>query len=205
MASTSVGSVIFDLGNVLIPWDPRPLYRTIFNGDEGAVEHFLSHVCPPEWNLSLDAGYPWDRAIADRLALHPDHAPAIRAYHERWEEMLGPPIAGSVVILEELVRKQVPVYALSNWSSDKFRIARAKFPFLSLFKDLVVSGEVKLVKPDPAIYRLLLSRNSLEASSCVFIDDVPANIEAGERLGIRGIRFTDPDDLRRRLRELAVF
>lgn len=195
---------VFDLGNVLIPWDPRPLYRRIFHGDEAAVEHFLSVVCPPEWNLSLDAGVPWAEAIAARLAVHPEHAEAIRAYDLRWEEMLGPPIAGTVVILEELVARGIPVYALSNWSAEKFKIARRKFPFLALFTDLVVSGEVKLVKPDPAIYRLLLSRNSLEASSCLFIDDVPANVATAEAVGMRGHRFESPEALRADLVSLSL-
>lgn len=202
--STASRNVIFDLGNVLIPWDPRPLYRTIFRGDEAAVDHFLSVVCPPDWNLSLDAGVPWAEAIAARVAVHPEFTDAIRAYDRRWEEMLGAPITGTVAILEELVAARVPVYALTNWSAEKFVIARARFPFLARFLDIVVSGEVRLVKPDPAIYRLLLSRNRLEASSCVFIDDVPANVEAGERLGIRGIRFTTPEALRAELVSLAI-
>jgi 2-haloacid dehalogenase len=197
--SADAVSVVFDLGNVLIPWDPRPVYRRIDAGDEAKVDRFLSEVCPTEWNLSLDRGRDWGEAVAERVALFPDEAEAIRAYDLRWEEMLGPPIAGSVAILEELAGRGVPLYALTNWSAVKFGIARARFPFLSLFRDIVVSGEVGLVKPDPAIYRLLLARNALEAASCVFIDDSAANVAAAASLGMRGIRFTDPGNLRRDL------
>ncbi len=196
-------AVVFDLGNVLIPWDSRTLYRKLLP-DEAAVDHFLSVVCPPDWNVSLDAGRSWDEAVAERVALFPQHTDLIRAYDLRWEEMLGPAIAGTVVILEELAAAGVPVYALTNWSAVKFTIARSRFPFLGRFRDIVVSGEVRLVKPDPAIYRLLLSRNRLEAGDCVFIDDVAANVAGAVAVGMRGIRFTSASTLRSELRALGV-
>jgi len=196
-------AVIFDLGNVLIPWDSRVLYRKLLPS-EAAVDHFLSVVCPPDWNVSLDRGRDWSEAVAERVAMFPEHADLIRAYDHRWEEMLGPAIAGSVGILEELVASGVPVFALTNWSAVKFGIARARFPFLAHFLDIVVSGEVRLVKPDPAIYRLLISRNRLDASSCVFIDDVAANVAGAQAVGMRGHRFTSADALRADLVSLGV-
>lgn len=159
-------NVVFDLGNVLIPWDPRFLYRKMLP-DEAAVERFLGEVCTAEWNLGLDAGRPWDEAIGELLARHPSHAPLIRAYDERWGEMIAPAIAESVTILEELAAAGTPLYALTNWSESKFNYARPRYPFLDRFRDIVVSGTVKLVKPDPAIYRLLLDRNGLSARECI--------------------------------------
>ena len=188
-------SVVFDLGNVLIPWDPRFLYRKLLP-DEAAVERFLGDVCTAEWNLGLDAGRPWDEAIGELLERHPAHAPLIRAYDERWGEMIAPAIAESVMILEELAAAGTPLYALTNWSEAKFNYARPRYPFLDRFRDIVVSGTVKLVKPDPAIYRLLLDRNGLSARECIFIDDSLKNVEAAAALGMNAIHFRSPAELR---------
>jgi 2-haloacid dehalogenase len=193
--------VIFDLGNVLIPWDPRFLYRKLLP-DEPAVDAFLAKICTAEWNYELDRGRPWDEAVAELLGRFPAHAHLIRAYDTRWEEMLGDPIAGSVALLDELAGAGTPVYALTNWSAAKFTVARRRFPFLGRFRDVVVSGEVRLAKPDPAIYRLLLERNGLAAGECVFIDDSLTNIEAAAGLGIHPIHFQSPDQTREALRRV---
>ena len=194
--------VVFDLGNVLIPWDPRNLYARLL--DRPAMERFLAEVCTPAWNLELDRGRPWTVAVAELVARHPGHAALIRAYDERWEEMLGEPVAGSVALLEELHAAGTPLYALTNWSAEKFRVARARFGFLGRFRDIVVSGEVGLVKPDPAIFRLLLDRHRIAAGDCVFIDDSADNVAAAAALGFHAIRFTDPASLRADLEPLGV-
>jgi len=188
-------TVIFDLGNVLIPWDPRFLYRKLLP-DDRAVEDFLAEVCTAEWNLRLDEGRPWGEAVDELVARFPDRAPLIRAYDTRWEEMLGEPIVDTVVLLEELAAAGTPLYALTNWSAVKFGIARERFPFLRHFRDIVVSGEVRLVKPDPRIFKVLLDKHGLAADQCLFIDDSRKNVEAAAALGMHVIHYRSPAELR---------
>lgn len=188
-------NVVFDIGNVLIHWDPRVLYRTIFS-TEDEVEWFLGNVCTHEWNLEQDRGRSFEEAIAEATARHPKHADAIAAYHHRWTETIIGPIAGTVAILEELKASGTPLYAITNWHQDKFRETRARFPFLGHFRDIVVSGDERLIKPDPAIYRLLLDRNGLQAADCLFIDDSPKNVAGAEAVGMKAHHFTSPEVLR---------
>jgi len=197
-------NVVFDIGNVLIHWDPRVLYRKIF-ATEDEVEWFLSNVCTHEWNLEQDRGRSFEDAIAEATARHPSHADAIAAYHHRWAETIIGPIAGTVTILEELKAKGTALYAITNWHQDKFRETQARFPFLSSsFRDIVVSGDEQLVKPDPAIYRLLLDRNGLEASSCLFIDDSPKNVAGAQAVGMKAHHFTSPEALRGYLKRAGI-
>lgn len=192
--------VVFDIGNVLVDWNPRFLYRTIF-ADEAEMEWFLGHVCTPAWNIEQDRGRSFAEAVAILVAEHPRHEAAIRAFDERWTETISGPIAESVAILESLRRQGVPDYAITNFSHEKFAIAKERFPFLAQFKGTIVSGEEKLLKPDPAIYRLLLDRHGLDAADCVFIDDSAANVEGARSVGMHALHFTAPsrlaDDLRR--------
>lgn len=197
-----IDTVIFDLGGVLIDWNPRHLYRKLFGADHEAMEWFLAQVCSPEWNLRQDAGRPWREAIAEAQARHPGHAALIRAYRERWEEMLGGPIDGTVALLDELRGEPVRLLALTNWSAETFPVGRRKFPFLDWFEGVVVSGEEKLIKPDRAIYELLLRRYGVVPERAVFIDDSEANVAGARAAGLHAIRFRDPAALRR---ELAAF
>jgi 2-haloacid dehalogenase len=196
-------NVVFDIGNVLLHWDPRALYRKIFS-TEAEVDWFLTHVCPPSWNVEQDRGRSFEDAVAEATARHPDHAEAIAAYHQRWPETLTHVIHGTVDILEELKARGVPLYAITNWNGPKFRETRQRFGFLDHFRDIVVSGDVQLIKPDPAIYHLLLTRNGLEASSCLFIDDSPTNVAGAEAVGMKAHHFTSPDALRRSLVDAAL-
>jgi 2-haloacid dehalogenase len=196
--------VIFDLGNVLIRWDPRNLYRKIFGTDIQGMEWFLAHVCNAEWNDRLDAGQSFVSAVAERIAKFPDHADLIRAYHERWFETLGEPVAENVAVLSDLKRIGYQVHALTNWSAETFYPAQKLFPFLTWFDGVVVSGEEGLVKPDPRIYQRLLDRYRLTASSAVFIDDVHRNVEAAKGLGIKAIQFNESINLRRELQGLGI-
>jgi 2-haloacid dehalogenase len=188
-------NIVFDIGNVLLHWDPRVLYRKIFDS-EAEVEWFLGNVCTSDWNLEQDRGRSFAEAIAEAKARHPAHAHAIEAYDHRWHETLTHAIQGTVDILEELKAQGAPLYAITNWHQDKFRETRARYPFLGHFRDIVVSGDEKLVKPDPAIYRLLLERNGLEASRSIFIDDSLKNVRGAEAVGMKAHHFTSPDALR---------
>jgi 2-haloacid dehalogenase len=195
--------VVFDIGNVLIAWDVRLLYRTIFP-DPAAMDDFLTRVLPPEWNLEQDRGRAWPEAEAERIALFPQHADAIRAFRARWHETVPGAIDGTVAILKALKATDVPLYAITNFAPDTFREAQARFPFLAdSFIDIVISGVERLIKPDPAIYRLLLDRQGLEAADCVFIDDSAKNVDAAAKLGFRALLFTSPERFAMDLRDLG--
>jgi 2-haloacid dehalogenase len=196
-------AVVFDLGGVLVDWNPRYLYRKLIE-DEAAVEKFLAEVCTPEWNLRQDAGRPFAEAVEELIVQYPDQHELIRAYHLRWEETIGGPIAGTVEILAELKRAGYTVAALSNWSAETFPVARQKFDFLNWFDVAVISGEVKMVKPDPRIFELLLEKLGRRAEECVYIDDVEANVRAARELGFRAIHFTSPDQLREELERMEI-
>ncbi len=201
MAATQVKNVIFDLGGVLVDWNPRYLYRKLFK-DEREMETFLRDVCNSEWNEQQDAGRPFKEAIELILKDHPEKEPYVRAYFDRWAEMLGGPIHGTVEILEELHRwKSHRLLALSNWSAETFPIAKRAYSFLGLFETVLLSGEEKLIKPDPRFFNLLKTRLGAEPEQSVFIDDVQKNIDAARALGFHTIHFKGPEKLRADLRE----
>ena len=197
------GAVVFDLGGVLIDWNPRHLYRKLFE-DAGEMEEFLATVCNSAWNLCQDAGRPVAEANAELKARHPDKVALIEAYYGRWPEMLNGAIDGTVAILAELRDQGTPLYALTNWSAETFPHARSRFRFLDWFRAIVVSGDIGLIKPDADIYELLLATHDLTAAETVFIDDKLENVETARSLGFQGIRFTEPESLRRALGELGV-
>jgi 2-haloacid dehalogenase len=196
--SVPTKAVVFDLGGVLIDWDPRYLYRKLL-ADEAAVEEFLATVCTPEWNAEQDRGRPFAEGVAELAERHPEHAADIAAYHERWPEMLAGEVPGSVEVLADLRAAGVPLYALTNWAAETFAITRERFEFLDWFCGLLVSGEEGMTKPDPAIFRLLLDRFGLDPAATVFVDDSEANVAAARGLGIDAVRFTGPERLRREL------
>jgi 2-haloacid dehalogenase len=196
--------VIFDLGGVLIDWDPRHLYRKLFDGDEPAMEHFLATVCTQEWNRGQDAG----RSVADAARLlkqqHADKGELIDAFYGRFDEMMAGPISGTVEMLTELHARGTPLYLLSNFSAETYPLACQRFHFLRLFQGIIVSGEVKAIKPDPRIYEILIDRHRLDPHRAVFIDDVPENVDAARRFGIYGVQFVDPAALRAELAGLKL-
>ncbi|TDC49318.1 HAD family phosphatase [Jiangella ureilytica] len=197
-------AVVFDLGGVLVDWDPRYLYRTLLPSEE-SVERFLAEVTTPSWNAEQDAGRTWADAVASLSASFPEHAELIAAYDERWIETIGGPIEGTVELLRELRSGgSVGLYALTNWSAEKFPLALERFEFLSWFEGIVVSGTERLVKPDPRIFQLLLDRYGLDASSTVYIDDNPPNVDAATELGMTSLHFTGPDRLRDELSQLGL-
>jgi 2-haloacid dehalogenase len=201
--SPAVTAAVFDLGGVLVDWNPRYLYRKLL-ADEAAVELFLAEVTTQEWNSRQDVGRPWSEAVESLAREHPDKRDLIAAYRERWEEMLGGAIDETVEILAELRAGGLPLYALSNWSAETFPIARSRYRFLDWFEAIVISGEVRLGKPDPRVFRYLLDRYRLDAPSTVFIDDSELNVAAARELGLIGIRFTRAPQLRSDLAALGV-
>jgi 2-haloacid dehalogenase len=194
-----VRAVVFDLGGVLIDWDPRYLYRQLFDGREAEMEAFLTLVTTKEWNHRQDAGRPWAEAVEELGLAHPEQRDLIEAYASRWEEMLGGAIEGTVAILAELRDAGVPLYALSNWSAETFPRARAMYDFLGWFDGTVISGELGITKPDPRIYEHLLETFDLEAAQVFFTDDLEVNVEAARALGIEAVVYRGPEPLRRDL------
>jgi len=196
-------AVVFDLGGVLIDWNPRYLYRKLFD-DETAMETFLADVVSPEWNGQQDSGRTWAEAVDVLSREHPEQRDLIAAYWHRWQETLGDAIAPTVAILEELREAGVRLYALSNWSAETFPVARPRYPFLEWFDGIVISGEEKVAKPDPVIFRHLLDRYRLDPATTVFIDDSEANVRAAAAEGITSLRFVDAATLREDLRRLGL-
>ncbi|HKX30973.1 MAG TPA: HAD family phosphatase [Blastocatellia bacterium] len=201
--NNSKPAIIFDLGGVLIDWNPRHLYRQLFD-DEAAMEKFLSEVCTPHWNEQQDAGRPFADAVELLVAEHPQSEHHIRAYWDRWLEMIGGEIEPTVTVMAELKAAGYPLYGLSNWSAETFKRTRHLFEFLDWFEDLVISGEVKLIKPDPRIFELLLRKIGRPSHECVYIDDSAANVSAAERLGFEAILFSSAAQLRKELAGLGV-
>ena len=190
--------LIFDLGGVLIDWNPRYLYRKLI-ASEDDIDLFLSEVCTPDWNMKQDAGRALAEATAERIALFPEKKSLIEAFYDRWEEMLGGEIAETVEILGELKTRGENLYALTNWSGETFPIALQRYDFLRWFEGTLVSGTENLAKPDPAIFHLLLDRYDLQAEDCLFIDDSKTNIEAAMKIGFETHHFTSANRLRRYL------
>ncbi|WP_207536475.1 HAD family hydrolase [Desertivirga arenae] len=190
-----VNTIIFDLGAVLIDWHPFHLYRQIFS-DEAEMNEFIDTICTNHWNEEQDGG----RTLAEGTELlvkqFPEHEENIRAYYGRWTEMLNGPIQGTVNIFKRLKDSgKYKIYALTNWSHETFPIAQEKFEFLNWFDGVVVSGTEKMRKPQPEFYQLLLDRYDVKPEEAVFIDDNFRNIEAGRKLGIDSIHFTNPEEL----------
>jgi 2-haloacid dehalogenase len=203
MTSRKPTRVVFDFGNVLLHWDPRIVYETVF-ATAAEVDDFLTRVLPPEWNREQDRGRTWKEAEDIQIKLFPAYASEIRAFRARWREMVPYPIGGTVHILETLKAAGVPLYGITNFASDTLKEAKTVYPFLARsFIDIVVSGDEKLLKPDPAIYKVLLKRQKLKAEDCVFIDDSPPNVEAAAKLGFHARLFTTPEAFTKDLRALG--
>jgi 2-haloacid dehalogenase len=197
-------TVVFDLGGVLVDWNPRHLYRALFADDPAAMERFLGEICTEAWHRKHDSGVSFAENAADLIRRHPGHADMIRAWGARFDAMIPGPIAGTVAILEQLAARGVPLYAVTNWPGEHFPTARVRFPFFSRFRDIAVSGVERIAKPDPGIWRVLFARNALDPKECVYIDDVAANVEAAARLGMTALHFTDPAGLAADLSRLGL-
>jgi len=192
-------ALVFDFGGVLIEWDPRNLYRKIFNGDMAAVETFLRESKFMEWNLHQDAGRPFSEAISEFCSRMPQYCELIRAYDQRYEESITGPNWQTVEILRTLKETGYPLYGLSNWPAEKWRLVRPKYAFFGWFDDILISGEVKLAKPDPRIFSLFLERIGRPAEQCLYIDDSDHNTEVAGQLGFQTIHFLSAEQLRKEL------
>jgi 2-haloacid dehalogenase len=196
-------AVVFDLGGVLLDWNPRYLYRKLFD-DEAEMERFLAEVCTMEWHHAHDLGVPPEQTIPPLVEAHPEFADMIRAWPRRSEEMLAGPIDGSVEILRELKGAGVPCYALTNMERETYPGRCERYPFLRWFDGTVVSGLEGVAKPDPRVFELLLQRFHLTPGRTLFIDDSPKNVAAARDAGLRAIEFDSPARLREQLEEAGL-
>ena len=197
--NVNIDTVIFDLGAVLIDWNPKYLYQKLFDSDK-EMDYFLTHICTSAWNEEQDAGRSINVATDQLIQEHPSWESQIRAYYDRWEEMLMGPIDESVSLFYRLrANPSLKMYALTNWSAETWPVAWSRFGFLHEFDGILVSGQEKLKKPDPRIYRLLFDRFDIDPSKAIFIDDNSRNIEAALAEGLQGIHFKDPEQLEQAL------
>src|SRR5262245_24620706 len=203
MSGPTPTTVVFDLGGVLVDWDPRYLYRQLFD-DPDEMEWFLAEITTAEWNAYQDAGRPWAEAIEVLSAEQPERRELIEAFHRRWSEMLAGEIPGTVDVLAELRSTGARLLALSNWSAELFPIARERFEFLEWFEAIVISGEVRVNKPDRRIFDHLIHQFDVEPAGTLFVDDSPANVDTARDLGFHAIHFTDAEALRLELVRLGL-
>lgn len=203
MTDSTIDAVIFDIGNVLLDWDARRVYRPLGMSDD-EIEAFFARVDFAGWNLEQDRGRPFADGVEVLAKKFPADRALIARYDTHWIDSISGPIQGTVEIFQSLTDQDVPVHAITNFSAEKFDGERERFPFLKQFGVTVVSGEEKLIKPDPAIYRTLLSRTGLQAERTVFIDDSPKNVDGARAVGMHAIHFTGPSDLREALRGYAL-
>ena len=199
-----IDTIIFDLGAVLIDWNPRYLYRKIYK-TEAEIDWFLENICTHDWNEKQDAGRSFEEATEELLALHPQHEVAIRAWYGRWQETMNGPIQGTVDIFRELKESgHYKIYALTNWSAETFPWALKKFEFLHWFDGIVVSGVEKTRKPFPDFFQILFDRHDINPATALFIDDNLRNIEGGQALGLPSIHFLSPEQLKTDLQKMKV-
>ena len=194
----TVDTVLFDLGGVLVDWNPRYLFRKVFD-DEDEMEWFLANVCNPSWNEQQDSGRTIAEATDELISAYPTHADNIRAYYTRFDETLSGPISGTPDLLAAVKSTGSRVFALTNWSAETFPVARKRFSFLALFDGILVSGEEGLKKPDPEIFHLSVQRFDLQPETTLFIDDSPTNIAAAASLGFTTHHFSAAAELRQQL------
>jgi len=199
-----VDTILFDLGGVLIDWNPRYLYRKLFESED-EMEYFLKEVADMEWNEQQDAGRPFEEAIQLLTEQHPKYTNEIESYFFRWKEMLNGPIEGTLEIFRQLKRKkELPIYALTNWSAQTFPIARELYPFLGWFDGILVSGEEKMKKPAHRIYHLTTERFQINPATTLFIDDSLRNVNAAIECGYQAVQFESPEKLSVLLSELEI-
>ena len=203
MLSPHISTFVFDFGGVLLDWDPHNLYHRFFDRPD-QIDQFLSEINFSDWNLQQDKGRPFSQGVAELSAEFPQYSHLIHAYRENWEDSIVGPINGSVAILQRLKTAGYLIYGLSNWSAETFPLAFNKYEFFNLFDGIVISGEVKIVKPDPAIFELLLKKVGRPAHECLLIDDSPTNISAAQKLGFYAVQFRTPEQLEQDLQQLNI-
>lgn len=200
----SIKNIIFDLGGVLVDWNPEYVFLKEFKGDRIKMKWFFDNICTSTWNEEQDGGKLMKDATEERIKLFPQHERLIKIFYGRWEEMLKDEISGTVKILHKLKNKNYKLIALTNWSAETFPIALKKYKFLELFDGIVVSGEIKMLKPFNKIYHYTLNKYNLKPKECVFIDDRLNNVEGAIKCGILGILFESPQKLIVNLKKIKV-
>ncbi len=201
-----INTIIFDLGGVLIDWNPDYVFTENYFDSQEQRTFFFQNVCTPDWNENQDAGYPIAKATEEKLIEFPEWENPIKDFYGRWVEMLGEQIQGTVDIFKQLKEnKNLKFYALTNWSAETFPIAIDRFDFLQWFDGLVVSGEEKMRKPFPEFYKLLLNRYNVNPEETLFIDDNLRNVKAAEALGIKSIHFKEPSGLDLELKRIGIY
>ncbi|MGA9271540.1 MAG: HAD family phosphatase [Lutimonas sp.] len=205
MPRNRIDNIVFDLGGVLVDWDPKYLYRKVFDNDNKRIDAFLSEVCTPEWNIEQDAGRSLSEATQILVEKFPEEEVNIRLFYDRWEEMIRGEVKGTVTLLDAINKKGAHnLYALTNWSAETFPVAQKRFDFLTYFQGIVVSGDEKTRKPFPRIYEILFERYGLDPTSSIFIDDSLPHVVTARELGMTGIQFKHPKQLDSDLRSLGA-
>ena len=202
--TSTIKTIIFDYGNVLLEWNPRFVYDRYFPNDPEGMEHFFKEVNFADWNSQQDKGRPFKEGIAILSREFPHYSHLIQAYHDLWIDSVGGVIAGTVDILKRLKQAGYRVCGLSNWSAETFPYMRERHDFFDLFDDMVISGEVGHVKPEPEIFRILLDKIGTPAEECLFVDDSLTNIQQAQMLGFATIHFQSPQQLESTLREFNI-
>jgi len=202
--TSPIKAIIFDYGNVLIEWEPRYVYNRFFPNDPEGMERFFKEVDFLSWNAHQDKGRTFKEGVADLSAQFPQYAHLIQAYHDHWKDSIGISYTGTVEIMKQLKQKGYPLYGLSNWSAETFPYARSKFDFFELFDDMVISGLVGYVKPEPEIYHLMLEKIRKPAQECLFIDDSLPNIQQAQKMGFQTIHFKSSEQLADDLKSIKL-
>lgn len=198
-----ITAIIFDFGNVLVKWDARNLYKRFFS-DLGAVDSYLEEIRFHEWNALQDAGRPFKEGIAELSKQFPQYTKLIEAYDIYWEESISDTIIETVQIVRSLKQAGWNLYLLRNFSVEKFNLIQNRYKFLQFFDDMIISGEHRLVKPDPAIFEFTMRRIARKAGECLFVDDSLSNIEAARKIGMQVIHYQDPKQLSKALNKLSI-
>ncbi len=201
--SPTIKAIIFDYGNVLLEWNPRFVYRSYFNA-EIEMEHFLQEVHFMEWNVQQDRGRAFAEGVAVLSNEYPQYADLIKTYHDHWQDSIGNVHWETIEVMKQLKDAGYSLYGLSNWSAETFPYAREKYDFFDLLDDMVISGTVGFVKPEPEIYRILLEKIGQPAQACLFIDDALPNIEQAQKMGFTAIHYRSAEQLRLELQDLKV-
>ncbi len=202
--TSQIRAIIFDYGNVLLEWNPRLVYQRFFPDDPEGMERFFKEVNFMDWNAQQDKGRPFVDGVAYLSGKFPHYSQLIQAYHDNWKDSISGSSAGTVEILKQLKQAGYPLYGLSNWSAETFPYAREKYDFFELFDDMVISGEVGHVKPDPVIYQMMLDKIGRPAKECLFIDDSLPNIDQANKMGFATIHFQSPEQLEKELKQLHL-
>ncbi|GAB1309354.1 HAD family phosphatase [Urechidicola sp. KH5] len=202
--NSNIDTIIFDLGGVLVDWDPMNLYKNVFDTQEEA-KWFLDNVCTSEWNIEQDGGRLIKDAVALKIEEFPNYKSQIELFYERWEEMFEGTIEANVKLQQHLIKNtDFRVYALTNWSSEKWDKALELFPFFKDFEGVIVSGYEKMRKPHDEIYQLILDRFDISAENAIFIDDNPENVKAAKKNGLASVQFTGARPLKDLLSEYQI-